>query len=69
MKIAFGLLALLAFSAIAANTNVDLAQHVKALDGSSAATQAAAKVDTGASVNTKAVGGKSQGIATTTEGT
>ena len=68
MKIAFGLLALLAFSAIAANTNVDLGQSVKALDGSSATTQAAPKADTGASVNTKATGGKSQGIATTTEG-
>ena len=68
MKIAFGLLALLAFSAIAANTNIDLTQQVKAVDGSDNTAKAAPAADTGASVNQKATGGKSQGIATQTDG-
>ena len=67
MKIAFGLLALLAFSAIAGNTNVDLTNHVKAVDGSSSTPKAAPAADTGASVNQKATGGKSQGLSTATD--
>ena len=68
MKIAFCLIGLLTFAAMAANTNVDLTPHVKSTDGSDATAQAAPKADTGASVNQKATGGKSQGISTATEG-
>ena len=67
MKVAFVLLGLLAFSAIAANTNVDLTSSVKAIDGSDATASSTPKADAGASVNQKATGGKSQGISTSTQ--